>query len=85
MGGKKTRIVAKLCNVPILLGQNNVGEEPYRTTFYVLDSDDYHWILGLPLLAQIQGSVQCKDRTLTYLPAGQTDYEKIAMISRRGA
>lgn len=68
VGGKKTRIVAKLCDVPLVLGDKQSGNEPHFTTFYVLDNNDYHWILGLPLLAMVEGSVLCKERVLSYKP-----------------
>lgn len=51
VGGKKTKIIAKLCDVPIVLGDKDVGHSAHTTTFYVLDNQDYHWILGLPLLS----------------------------------
>lgn len=42
VGGKKTRIVAKLCDVPLVLGDKQSGNEPHYTTFYILDNNDYH-------------------------------------------
>jgi hypothetical protein len=85
VGGKKTRIVAKLCDIPIIIGRTAEHKRPHYTTFYVIDNDDYHWILGLPLLAQIQGSVLCKERILAYKNAGEESQQKLQMISRREA
>ena len=66
VGGKKTRIVAKLISVPLELGEVPEVHTPAPTTFYVVESDDYHWILGLPFLASVSGKVDCKERTLEF-------------------
>lgn len=57
VGGKRTKIVGKLVNVPVRLGEASCKDEPYFTNFFVVENSDYHWILGLPLLAKIHGSV----------------------------
>lgn len=87
VGGKRTRIVAMLKDVPVLLGNprtaaghfsgNALGSPlgkslNHRATFLVVDNDDYHWILGIPLLAAIDGMVKCRERVLEYTPAGTT-------------
>ena len=66
VGGKKTRIVAKLRDVPLELGETFGAHTPTPATFYVVDSDDYHWILGLPFLGSVEGKVDCKDRVLEF-------------------
>ena len=56
---------------------------PYHTaTFLVVDHDDYHWILGIPLLAAIDGMVKCRERHLEYTPVGTTSPSSIPLISR---
>lgn len=70
VGGKRTKIVGKLVNVPIRLGQADNKSEAYTTTFFVVENSEYHWILGLPLLAKIHGKVDCNRRTLEFLPPG---------------
>ena len=62
VGGKRTRIVAKLEDVPLCVGGKYHADEVVRATFYVVENDDYHWILGLPLLASLQGKVLCRER-----------------------
>jgi hypothetical protein len=59
VGGKRTRIVAKLRDVPLTLGEDRECKDIVKATFYEVDSDDYHWILGLPLLAAVKGKVLC--------------------------
>ena len=65
--GKRTRIVAKLVGVPLELGEIPGKHVSTPSTFYVIESDDYHWILGLPLLADVGGKVLCRERSLEYL------------------
>ena len=75
VGGKQTKIVAMLKDVPIRMGCNTTpasdsvspnftDQVDLRATFLVVDNDDYHWILGIPLLAELNGMVHCRDRTL---------------------
>jgi hypothetical protein len=81
VGGKQTKIVAMLKDVPIrmgcnttpasdLLSPNSTTAVDLRATFLVVDNDDYHWILGIPLLAELNGMVHCRDRTLQYTSPG---------------
>ena len=51
----------------------------------MVDNDDYHWILGIPLLAAIDGMVKCRDRTLEYTPAGTTTSISMPLITRTEA
>lgn len=51
----------------------------------MVDNDDYHWILGIPLLAAIDGLVRCRDRILEYTPAGNTKSTSIHLITRTEA
>ena len=59
-------------------------DEVISTTFYVVDNDDYHWILGLPLLASLQGKVLCSERRLEYTPPNGTS-RQIPLIPRTHA
>ncbi len=101
VGGKRTRIVAMLKDVPVILGNNHLPHTPvfsggaagrpladlacHKATFLVVDNDDYHWILGIPLLAAIDGMVKCRERTLEYTPAGITTSTTIQLITRTEA
>lgn len=84
VGGKRTRIVAKLKDVPLSLGEQHLEADVVHSTFYVIDNDDYHWILGLPLLAAIRGKVLCKDRALEYTTP-QAALRQLPLISRTEA
>jgi hypothetical protein len=101
VGGKRTRIVAMLKDVPVIFGSNRHSPTPvfggntagkplaesacHTATFLVVDNDDYHWILGIPLLAAIDGMVKCRERTLEYTPAGATSSTSIQLITRTEA
>ena len=101
VGGKRTRIVAMLKDVPIIFGNNQHSQSPdyggsstvqplassscHTATFLVVDNDDYHWILGIPLLAAIDGMVKCRERTLEYTPASATSPVSIQLITRTEA
>jgi hypothetical protein len=90
-----------LKDVPVLLGENSHPRSPHfsggtsgtplaesschTATFLVVDNDDYHWILGIPLLAAIDGLVRCKDRVLEYMPASTTVSTSIHLITRTEA
>jgi hypothetical protein len=88
-----------LKEVPVLLG-NTIGSSTFswsvagaplansqchKATFLVVDNDDYHWILGIPLLAVIDGMVRCRDRILDYTPAGATASVSMPLITRTEA
>ena len=66
VGGIRTAVVGKLVGVPLVLGMPEQAGGSVRTNFYVLDSNEYHWIVGLALLEVIDGAVFCKDRILQY-------------------
>jgi hypothetical protein len=101
VGGKQTRIVAMLKDVPVILGNGTRSNSPnfsggasgsslansacHVATFLVVDNDDYHWILGIPLLAAIDGLVRCKDRVLEYTPASTSVSTSIHLITRTEA
>jgi hypothetical protein len=57
----------------------------FTATFLVVDNDDYHWILGIPLLAGLNGLVHCRDRTLQYTPPGTTATTILHLITRTEA
>jgi hypothetical protein len=67
--------------VPLALGADRTCTEVVSTTFYVVDSDEYHWILGLPLLAAVRGKVLCAERVLEYTVASGAT-RKLGLISR---
>ncbi len=58
-----------------------------KTTFYVLDCNSYHFILGLTLLAVIDGGVFCGSRRLEYTlgPAGDHQRCTISLATRTTA
>ena len=96
VGGKQTKIVAMLKDVPIRMGCNTATDSdafsPHinaqailKATFLVVDNDDYHWILGIPLLAGLNGLVHCRDRTLQYTPPGTTSTATLHLITRTEA
>ena len=101
VGGKRTRIVAMLKDVPVIFGCNGHSQAPvfggssagkplaesacHTATFLVVDNDDYHWILGIPLLAAIDGMVKCRERTLEYTPANATSSISLQLITRTEA
>lgn len=66
VGGKVTHVVGKLVDVPISLGREQAPGTSVRATFYVLDCQRYHWILGLTLLSAVDGVVRCRTRTLAF-------------------
>ena len=84
VGGKRTRIVAKLKDVPLCLGEGYHKADVIHSTFYVVENDDYHWILGLPLLASILGKVLCSERMLEYTPP-RGSARQLPLISRTAA
>jgi len=91
VGGKQTRIVAMLKDVPVILGDSRSpaptapNTQCHKATFLVVDHDDYHWILGIPLLAAIDGMVRCRERSLEYAPAGATSSTSFPLITRSEA
>jgi hypothetical protein len=96
VGGKQTKIVAMLKDVPIRMGCHTAREPDafgpdtnvsvdFKATFLVVDNDDYHWILGIPLLAGLNGLVHCRDRTLQYTPPGTTSTATLHLITRTEA
>jgi hypothetical protein len=85
-----------LKDVPIRMGCNNNTESDtfspranhqadFKATFLVVDNDDYHWILGIPLLAELNGMVHCRDRTLQYTPPETTESSTLHLITRTEA
>ena len=82
-----------LKDVPVILGSKNTDAKGllhpttphYTATFLVVDHDDYHWILGIPLLAAIDGMVKCRERRLEYTPAASSTPTSIPLISRAEA
>jgi len=54
-------------------------------TFLVVENDDYHWILGIPLLAAINAMVGCKERVLEYTPVNTSTPISINLITRTEA
>lgn len=101
VGGKQTKIVAMLKDVPIYVGNRLPARRPrtdephdsasakfsdcHLTTFLVVDNDDYHWILGIPLLSAINGMVKCRERTLDYTPFHSTSSTSLPLITRAEA
>jgi hypothetical protein len=101
VGGKRTRIVAMLKDVPIVFGNKKHSQTPvfsgnaagqplassscHTATFLVIDNYDYHWILGIPLLAAIDGMVKCREQTLEYTPASAMSPISIHLITRTEA
>ena len=67
IGGQVSKVVGKLVGVPVSLGATP-DPQAVRSTFYVLDSPGYHWLLGLTFLEATHGAVHCKERLLTFLP-----------------
>jgi hypothetical protein len=66
-------------------GPHTDEQADLKATFLVVDNDDYHWILGIPLLAGINGMVHCRDRTLQYTPPGTTSSATLRLITRTEA
>jgi phage-related protein len=63
VAGKVTRVVGKLVGMPIKLGHPPGGDTAsFTTTFYILESPQYHWILGLHALNAIDAAVWCHRR-----------------------
>jgi hypothetical protein len=96
VGGKQTKIVAMLKDVPLRMGCNTNTKsdafspranhpDDFKATFLVVDNDDYHWILGIPLLAGLNGLVHCRERTLQYTPPGTTSSATLHLITRTEA
>ena len=81
VGGKLTRIVGKLQDVPLSLGTRFNEPEAVLTTFYVVDNQAYHWILGLPLLASVHGKVLCHERILEFTSLTK-DVRQLPLITR---
>jgi len=93
VGGKRTRIVAMLKDVPLHFGSDNcpsvavtgVQSTLSTATFLVVENDDYHWILGIPILAAINANVRCKERVLEYTPTSTSTPVSINLITRTEA
>ena len=66
VGDRITKVVGKLVDVPISLGMEQGLGTLTKVTFYVLECQSYHFILGLALLAVIEGGVFCGSRRLEY-------------------
>lgn len=92
--------MALLKDVPVILGKGHANPPAFgggvmgtpladcqchKATFLVVDNDDYHWILGIPLLAAIDGLIRCRDRILEYTPAGTAKPTSIHLITRTEA
>jgi len=87
VGGKRTNIVAMLKDVPLHIGTDRCpssrdSSSLFTATFLVVDNDDYHWILGIPLLAALNAKVSCKERVLEYTPINATTATSIGLITR---
>ncbi len=87
VGDKLTKVMGKLVGVPISLGMEQGPGTCVKTTFYVLDCDSYHFILGLTLLAVVDGGVFCGSRRLEYTlgPAGNHHRCTIPLATRTTA
>jgi len=90
VGGKQTKIVAILKDVPVFVGDvgtvaPNGKSSFFATTFLVVENDDYHWILGIPLLSAIDGVVRCRERVLSYTPTEASTPITIPLITRNQA
>ena len=81
---KLTKVTGKLVGVPISLGMEQGPGTCVNTTFYVLDCDSYHFILGLTLLAVVDGGVFCGSRCLEYTlgPTGNHQRCTIPLATR---
>ncbi len=66
VGDRLTKVTGKVVGVPVSLGMEQAPGSCIKTTFYVLACDSYHFILGLTLLAAIDGGVYCGSRRLDY-------------------
>jgi hypothetical protein len=66
VGENTCAVICKLVDVPVSLGDQQSAGTCIRTTFYVLECQAYHFILGLTLLSVIDGGVFCGSRRLTY-------------------
>ena len=64
VGGRTTNVVGKLVDVPTFLGPVQHKGEGVGATFYVLECQAYHWILGLTLLQRVNGVVHCRRQVL---------------------
>ncbi len=84
---KLTKVTGKLVGVPISLGMEQRAGTCVKTTFYVLQCESYHFILGLTLLALIDGGVFCGSRRLEYTlgPAGKGERVDIPLATRSTA
>ena len=76
VGDRVTRVIGKLVDVPISLGMEQGPGTLNKTTFYVLDCNTYHFILGLQLLAVIDGGVFCGSRRLEFTLRLQGERQK---------
>ncbi len=84
VGGKKSQVLGKLVDVPISLGLRCAPEPCALATFYVLDSPDYHFILGLTFLNAIGGVVKCRDQELAYTNHANQE-ERVKLVPRTEA
>lgn len=66
VGDNLSKIICKLVDVPVCLGEQQHAEDSVKATFYVLECPSYHFIFGLALLQTINGGVLCRDKVLTY-------------------
>ena len=79
VGDNLTKVVGKLVNVPISLGMEQAPGTCSKVTFYVLQCDTYHFILGLDLLAKIDGGVFCGSRRLEYTLGPEGGHQKCSI------
>ena len=79
VGDNLTKVVGKLVNVPISLGMEQAPGTCKKVTFYVLQCDTYHFILGLDLLAKIDGGVFCGSRRLEYTLGPEGKHQKCSL------
>lgn len=79
VGNAHVPIVGKLVDVPISMGSNQQRGSCVRMTFFIIAAPTYHWILGLDLLAMIQGCVHCAHHVLSYQLSAQGSNAQVAL------
>ncbi len=84
VGGKKSQVLGKLVDVPISLGLRCAPAPCALATFYVLDSPDYHFILGLTFLNAVDGIVKCRDQELAFTNHASRE-QRVKLVPRTEA
>ena len=87
VGDNLTKVTGKLVGVPISLVMEQASGTCIKTNFYVLACESYHFILGLTLLAVVDGGVFCGSRRLEFTlgPAGDRTRCSILLAARSTA